>query len=301
MSVAEFRQVQWQIVLADIMERADDATLQQAPKAIQVRSVDVSTHIFALGMAHGLMRELSVQSGITAMFIGRHKRDTLTDRIPHKVAQGHAVSILDDLADHVSLSGDCPDDGYFIFSATMIGATLVCMAIAVFAPDVGLIDLHFSHELGKASILHGRSDAVAHIPGGSIRPTANDALNLKGTNPLLAAQHQVNDLEPRLQRVVGILKDRLRNHGKAVAVPSAAILALADPVIRTALDRKHLGVLATWACHAIRPTTLLQESLAGVFRFKSLHQAAECLRFHDLASVMLRLLYRSSIVVSSRA
>lgn len=142
---------------------------------------------------------------------------------------------------------------------------------------------------------------MAHIPSGPICPTADNALNLKSAHTLLARQHQVDNLKPRLQGIVRILEDGLRNHGKAVAVAIATTLTFADPVIWTALYRKHLGIITAWTRDAIRPTTFLQECLAGVFGFKPLHQSAECLRFHDLASVMLRLVYRSSTVVSSGA
>ena len=42
----EFRQIQRQIVLADVVIRAHDATLQQAPEVVQVRGMDVPAHIF---------------------------------------------------------------------------------------------------------------------------------------------------------------------------------------------------------------------------------------------------------------
>src|SRR5262245_716118 len=48
MTIRELGQVQRQIVLADFMERTHDATLQQAPEAIQVRRMDIAAHIFTL-------------------------------------------------------------------------------------------------------------------------------------------------------------------------------------------------------------------------------------------------------------
>lgn len=50
-TIAELRQVQRQILFAHLVVRADNTTLQETPKAIQVRRMDVPAHIFTLGMA----------------------------------------------------------------------------------------------------------------------------------------------------------------------------------------------------------------------------------------------------------
>src|SRR5262249_31366575 len=121
-----------------------------------------------------------------------------------------------------------------------------------------------------------------------------------GANPFLAGQHQVSNLKPGSQWIVGILKDGLSNDRKSVAVPSATLLTLADPMKRTALHSKYLGIVAARAAHnAVFPAPLLQELFAGVFILEGIHQLGKCL-FHGLASVMLKLVYRSSTVVSSR-
>ena len=300
-SIGELREIQRQIVFAYFMECADHATFQQAPEAIQVRRMDIPAHILTLPVVHNLVRELAAQSRIAWMFVRRHQRNVLTDRIPHKVAQRQTVGILDNLADHVAFTGDSPDHGDFIVAPAMIRAFLARVTVPVLASEVGLVYFNLSHELGKASILHGSADAMAHIPGRPIGSAADDPLNLQGAYALLATQHQVDHLKPGGQRIVRILKDRLGNHGKPVAVASAAVLALADPMKWAAFHGKDLGIVAAWARHAIRPTALLQKGLARRFILKAIHQASECLGFHFLASSIVGPVYRSSTVVSSGA
>ena len=67
------------------------------------------------------------------------------------------------------------------------------------AADIGLIDFYFAHELRKAPILHGRTNAMAHIPGGAVVAAADLPMDLQGADALLALRHQVNHLKPRTQ------------------------------------------------------------------------------------------------------
>lgn len=298
-AIAELREIQRQIVFAHLVEGADHATLQQAPEAIQVCGMDIPAHIFTFTVIDGLVRELAMQSGIARMFVSGHQRDLLTDRIPHEVAQGQTVCILNDLADYVTLASNRTNNTDLSFPAFYI-VPFCNMAVSILSADVRLVYLNFAHQFAKASILHSGSNAMARIPGGSIGSTADDALDLQGADTLLAGQHQKNDLKPRLQGVVRVLKDGFCNHREAVAIASTAFLALTDPVKWAALYRKHLGIVAAWAGYAIGPAALLKKRLAGFFGLESLHHAAECLGFH-MASVMLRPFYRVSTVVSSKA
>src|SRR6478735_1989671 len=83
MPVGEFRQVQWQIVLAHLVIGANDATLEQAPKAIEIGGMDISAHIFTLGMAHGFMGDAHMfQFAVSAMLVRGDQRDIFSDCLP---------------------------------------------------------------------------------------------------------------------------------------------------------------------------------------------------------------------------
>src|SRR2546430_1601017 len=57
----KLRQVQRQVVFADIVKGSHDATLQQTPKAFQIIRVNLAAHVFAAIMVDGLMRKRQMQ------------------------------------------------------------------------------------------------------------------------------------------------------------------------------------------------------------------------------------------------
>ena len=254
-------------------------------------------------MINRLMRELLAQAMVAGVLIRGDQRHSVRDRFTHKAAHGHAIRRLDHSADDIALAGDRANDRGLAALSLDLVLLLIPMLVRILAANVGFINFHFAHEFSKATVLHGRSDAMAHIPGGPIGPAANDPLNLQGTNAFFALQHQVNHLEPGLERIVGIFKDRSRYHGKAIAVPSATRLGLTNPMKRAALERKYLGIVAARTMYAFRPAPFLQELLAGVFVLEARHHFGKCLAgfcAHWMASVMLRPFYTIPDVVSSR-
>lgn len=257
--------VQRQVVLADVMERPDHATLQQAPEAVQVVRVDIPAHIFLLLMIDDLMRILPTQSLIAGVFISSDQRHLRADRLPDKLAHGQAIRVLDDLADHVSFSGNRAHDRD-LGTAAFDMAFLVPVAVLILPAQVRFIHFHFAHQLRKALILHRRPDAMAHIPCCPVVPGANRAVDLQGTDALLAGGHQVDDLKPCPKRKVGVLEHGLGDDGEAVAVPTSAGLALAEPMERTSIQRIDLIRLAPWADHTVGPPLLKQVGLTGFFR-----------------------------------
>lgn len=294
MTKRELGQVQRQIGLADVVIGADHAPLQQAPEAVQVGRVDVPAHILALRVVHGLVRVLPLQASIARMFIGRDQRDVFAHGLTDETAQRDAVRILDDLADHIALASNRADDADLIAARPTLQALLVPMAVLILAADVGFVYLHFSHELGKASILHRSADAVAHIPSRAVVAGTYLAMDLQGADALLALGHKVNDLEPDSKVIVGIFKDGLGNDGEAVAIPSAAILALTNPVKWLGLERIHLGILTSRAFHAIRPAHIPKKRLARFFRGEAMGQLRKGHGWrgrHRLASVQMSGVY----------
>lgn len=114
MTERELRQVQRQIGLADVVIGAHHATLEQAPKAVEVGRMDVPSHVFFAGMVHGLMRVFLMQLAVSRPFIGSHQGHAGINRFSHKLAQGMAVRAFDDLADHVPLAGNRANDANLV-------------------------------------------------------------------------------------------------------------------------------------------------------------------------------------------
>lgn len=114
MTEREFSQVQRQVGLAHVVIGAHHATLEQAPKAVQVGGMDIPAHIFTLGMVHGLMRVFPIQFAISRPFIGCDKRHAGINCLSHKLAQGMAVSAFNDLTHYVPLAGNRANDANLV-------------------------------------------------------------------------------------------------------------------------------------------------------------------------------------------
>lgn len=302
MTKRELRQVQRQIGFADIVIRADDTTLQQAPEAINVGRVYIPAHILALGVIDRLMREFTLQAGIACVLIRGDQGHASIHRFPHERAKGHAVRVLNDFADHVTLAGNGTDNADLAAGHASNVGFLAAMAVLILATDIRFVNLHVAHELPKAAILHGGSDPVAHIPRGAIVTGTDLAVNLQRANALLALGHEVDHLEPHAQVVVRVLKHSFGNDREAIAIASAAILTLAHPMKELGLERIDLLVLATRALHAIRPAHIPKKRLARFFRRKAvgqLRQGHGWLGRHRSSSVQMSGVYRLLDMVSS--
>jgi hypothetical protein len=71
----EFRNVQRQVLMADLVEAAHDAALQERPKAVNGLGVNRAVDVLLFGMADDAMREGLAQLAIAGMLIGREQAD----------------------------------------------------------------------------------------------------------------------------------------------------------------------------------------------------------------------------------
>ncbi|MEP6890305.1 MAG: adenylate/guanylate cyclase domain-containing protein [Nitrospirota bacterium] len=175
------------------------------------------------------------------------------------------------------------------------------MAILILATNVRFIDFHFAHQLRKSAVLHRRSNAMAHIPGRAVDAAPDLAMSLQRADTLLALGHEIDDLEPGTDWVVGILKDGFCNDRKPIAVPSATVFRFADPVKRLGLQFVDLHVLTARALHVIRLTLLLEKLLARFFgreTFYQLRQRHAGFRHHVQPSLCWRGFFTNDLWVS---
>lgn len=141
------------------------------------------------------------------------------------------------------------------------------MAVPVLAANERLIDFHDAHEAHKFRIRQASPQPVRDVPRGSVGAGADHPVNLQGAHPLLGLEHQIEHLEPRQQRVIGVLKDGPDVERKAVPGLGAlqACFRLAQPVKRARLEGVNLLVSALRADRAIRPAAHRQIGLGGGF------------------------------------
>jgi hypothetical protein len=278
MPEGEFVEVEREVVFRDVMERAHDAPLNERPEAINVRGMDFPAHVLASAMADKLVGPSILNPLIPPMLVCGNQINALRDRLMDEPIQCEHIGTLDHLRHDVALTGDGAEDSNLsgaAASALSFGDALADsapMPVLGFPADVGFINLDHAGQLLEFLILHGRSDTVTHIPGRPVGTRADGTLNLQGAHPLLTLAHEVDYLEPDVERVVGVLEDRSHQRREAVAL-LATLLALPRPGTGELMN---LRVLTARACDAIRPAQLNQVAFAGVLGGEPRIQLCEC-------------------------
>src|SRR5208337_1873007 len=152
----------------------------------------------------------------------------------HKSVKSRGVGILDHFGNDHALAGDSADDRDLatgsrpadsgrILSAVMIGAPAV--AVVRLAADISFVNFDLASE--RNVTLHRGAPAMTDVPAsapvGARVFAEHHAPHLKRAKTLLRGHHQEADFEPEFERNLGVLKDRVRDHAKSVAVAPAAI------------------------------------------------------------------------------
>lgn len=136
----------------------------------------------------------------------------------------------------------------------------------------------------NASVFYCGADSVAHIPSGAVVAASDLPVNPKRGHTLLPLRHKVDHFEPSPKRIAGILKNRSGNDGKAIAVFSAAISIIANPVKRARFEFVNFLVITARAMNAVRPAEFLQVLLAiflcGELLFEFVQRQARLRRFY---------------------
>jgi hypothetical protein len=279
-------QIKWKIGFADFVIATHDAALEQRPERFNRIGVRSSYYILALAVPDYAVIVIASEQAIAAVLIGRKQLDAGPIRdVANETIERGRVGILDHLADHVALTRDRADDWNLSLGARQIErAPLAGVHVVRFPANKRFIHFHVAKQL-REIVFHRGSDARAHIPRGFVRAGSHHAMNLVGADSLLGVAHDEHDLKPRSQGILCVLEDRLCDDAETIAVPTATVLALANPMEGTMRDMKHFHVAATRAFdHAIGPTLLKQKALAIVFGLKCGQQLIERLHANNIAS-----------------
>jgi hypothetical protein len=231
----------------------DDSALQQCPEAFDVVCVDLATHILMRLVIDRIVTECLMQLVVARAFIRGYEIDFLRNHLTDKTAHGFNRSIFDNLADHATLTRDRADhSGLVEWAATTL--FLVPVTVFVLAAKIGFIYFYDPHQLLELRVFHRGAQSHAHIPSRPVRSRSDHPMDLQGAHAL-AAQHEVENLEPSEQRNFGFLEDGSSLERKSIgrAIVLAALFAL--PMPRTRLARVHVIVATTDALNdAIGPT-----------------------------------------------
>lgn len=249
----KLRNVQRHIFGADFVERAHYAALKDAPKTLNRISMHGADNVLAQVVINELVRIFFIQPAIAVPSVGRQQANAVRHRLVHKQGRGFDGQSLQYARNHVALALHCANDRSFAAgaSASLAVVFFVPMTVAVFAANPSLVNLDNTAEF-LLRLNHRRADFVCHVQGSLVGAKAHLPLNLERANSFFARGHQVDDLEPLPQRLVGVLKDRPCQVREAIALVWRALIAL--PLKWHRSDRKNLGSATARADNrALRP------------------------------------------------
>lgn len=249
----ELSNIERQVFLADLVVGADNATLEDAPKAFNRIGVDRTDDIVAFLVADRTVLVVSLKAAIAGMFVCGEKANLCRDDFADEAFKGFRADVLDHAGDHVAFALNRANDNELVGSLPANAAAfLIPMAVFVLPADIGFVNFDNAHELAELLIYQSGADTVAHAPCGPVRAGADDTVNLHGRHALLAGQHHMNDAEPSAERIVGVLKNGADDMREAVAAIGCAGVAL--PFEGHCADRmNHISATAR-AFNAKRPT-----------------------------------------------
>lgn len=264
----KFVQVQRQIFLRDVVIGANDATLEQGPKGFDALSVNLATHVLALAMAHNFTTHVRIKQPIAGVFVGCDQLHFVSADFTDETIQCRGVGVLDHLTDNIALPADSANHCCLAGRTARAWNLLIPVAVTIFAANERFIDFDLAHQVRKLIVLQHRADTMADVEsslvGGGPAIFLKLALNLKGTHTLLALAHEVNNLKPNRQRVIGVLEycgDQWREtiavfliaNGFLAVRASPFLAALADPIPSAGFQPEHLVIAAARALHPRRP------------------------------------------------
>ena len=228
----EFSDVERQILFADLVEGSNHAALDERPEPLNRLGMNGTNDILTACVVNSLVRKLFIEAPVANPLVGAKQADLGRDGLSDKLSKGRSANILDNSRHDIALAADSASDSGLAradAASSAAAPALIPMPVLCLASDEGLVNLDDPHKLPELFSAETCSDAVAHIPSGSVGAEAHHAMDLKRADALFASEHEVNDAEPMAKRLVGILKNRSGYVGEAVAGPRGRA-GIAEPI-----------------------------------------------------------------------
>lgn len=202
---------------ADVVIRADDRPLEQAPDALDAVRMNVSAHPFLYAVIDALvLRVLIGNTEIGGKLIGVDGFRVGSGVFGNEFVKHFLAGMLDDLKANLApaLHGS---DGDSLVPLVSVAHT------ACLATNVGFVNLYNAPQKRTIGVPQRRTDAMAQMPSGLVGD-AQRPLNLQGAHAFLALRHQVDGEEPFRQGQMGIVKDRAGRNRELIAAAIAVVL-----------------------------------------------------------------------------
>jgi len=275
-SELKFREVQRQVLPADVVVGADNAALQEAPEILDVVRVNLTANVFLGPVINCFVATNVIRHplAIACTHVSRDQIHFLRNGLVDEAIERVDARILNDLTDDIALARDRADDGGLAGVGRAAAAILLAgfpVPVFLFAADVGFVHFNDSHELLELRIFHRRPQPMAHIPSRLVCTASDLPLNLESADALLAVKDLPENLEPSLERILGVLENRPADDAEAVV-----LAGLAEPMEGPRFQDINFVAIATRATdNAVSPAMLQHKLLAGFVRRKGFHQSAE--------------------------
>jgi len=256
-----FRDVERQVLFADLVIRADNRPFEDRPEALNRLSMNRAANVL-LGTVFDVTVRVFAKALVGNLFVGRQQANLGRYGFAHEALHIDSRQGAKYAGNDAALALHRTDDRRLEVQAVFVVMTAFGFVLVVaFAADKSFVHLDNAHQLAKFFVLQSRAYAVADIPSRLVAAEAHVTLNLHGADTLLCAEHQVNDLEPVFQVHFGVFKDGADKVREAI---SAALTAIgAFPLKFHGLERIDVGRAAARAMNALRPAVRYQIVVAS--------------------------------------
>jgi hypothetical protein len=262
----ELAQIPLQMNFGDVLVNAVDASLEDAEIALNGVGMDIATNVFAVGVVDGAMRsEVVADIGVNLGLVGH--QDAIERNVArHGAAQGVGANSREVERPYSAVTLD-EGNNRLLFGNRQesLGASL--------AAHISFVDFdglaRAAHRRGEKAtlIFHGLPNAMGEEPSG-FHAAFEHALNLPGADSLLAGAHEMDDLQPKMQRQMAVLKDGPHPDGEGLLAGVAFPKAKAGGLALKAADLLSIRVAAMRADRTIGPKHRLDMIESGGFIFE---------------------------------
>jgi hypothetical protein len=263
----ELGDVERQILVGYLMEGADHAALHERPETFDGLSVDGADNVLADCMVNRRVGIFGVEFIVASPLIGAKQADLRRDRLADEFGEGRGADVLDDARDNIAFAANRANhDGFARADAASSTAApaFIPMPVLGLSAYESLVHFNNAHELAEIFVRQPTPDTHAHVPSRPVRAEAKHPMDLKGADPFLAGEHQVDHAEPIAERLIGVLEDCSDDMRKPMAAAvGIARIAFPIPGHRSACGDVH--VAAARARNPIRPAVRDQVGTARIF------------------------------------
>ena len=268
------------MLYADLVERADDGALEQAPDVLDPVGVDVPTDPFVFAVVDGLMpRVMVMDTQVGAEFIRVDRFGFVLDVFFDELVQCALLYIGDVLESDLPVALQRTSNPHALVGS---GTAMPTALFPVPFPSSNHRFVNFNDtEQGGLKVIgsHRFADTVTEVPCGFVRD-AESPLDLVGRRSFLALDHEINGREPLPQRQLGVVEDGPRGDGE----PIPAIVTIELVAGGNLGDRTRSAAGAT---HTIRPAKELQVVSADFFGVEAVDNVDQARRLGPIELFVL--------------